>query len=145
MEGTAESFAVGDICIYAGQLCVVEDIAETPLGFRRYSINNVDSGESINVQRHSIAKPEIEILDDGDINWDNEIVMQDTSEPRNLETTTTEHVLAPIDTNVQQEPVQLNKTRHAQLTDDDIDNVAKQRLSVSTKNQTRWAVNVLRG
>jgi hypothetical protein len=42
-------------------------------------------------------------------------------------------------------PPKLVKKRHAELNDQDLDEVARQRLSAKTESQTRWAAEVLKG
>jgi hypothetical protein len=108
-------YDIGELVLYKDEVCLVTDIQATPLGFSRYQLSSLDSGELHTVAKHEISK--VDFLD-----------MDDT-------------IAFEID---DQKPAKIAK-RHAELDDQDLDEVARQRLSAKTESQTRWAVAVFKG
>jgi hypothetical protein len=114
------NFVNGDICMYREQLCIVQSIQHSPLGFNKYIISNVDTGDEFSVAKHELSTVEVEYVSDiPEMNWEAELK--------------------------EQEIPQASSSRHAVLSDADIDSVAKERLSANTEYQTKWAVTLFKG
>ena len=73
------------------------------------------------------------------MNWDQPIVIMDGDHDANMDP------MSDVLTDEQVEMPCNVPSRHAILSDSDIDEVAKQRLAQNTSYQTRWAVRLFRG
>jgi hypothetical protein len=120
---SGNSFEIGDLCMHKGALCLILDIQPTPLGFRRYEINNIDTGIVLSVPKHELS--EVDLLDVEGI-----CLLEDKD--------------TEVDT-VGEKVEVTSRKRHATLTEEEVDQVAKKRLSDKTEAQTRWAVKILKG
>jgi hypothetical protein len=113
-------FEKGDIVTFNGQICIVNHTEKSTLGFSKYNITNVDSGETHTVAKHQLSEIEIDCTSEiPEMDWDL-------------------HILEETKPSLQQ-------TRHAVLSESDIDSIAKERLSANTEYQTRWAVSLFKG
>lgn len=116
-------FAVGDLVQYSDKLCVISDIVPTHLGFRTYNLTDIDNGKFYNVAKHLLSQ--VDFLTTADT-----FTFDDTSD------------LVPQE-NIP--PGDHNSSRHAVMTDQQIDEVARKRLSEKTEAQTKWAVGLYKG
>jgi hypothetical protein len=131
MESGPVVYSGGDLVVFSGKLCVVQDITPVPLGFNRYSVSNVETGELYSAQKHQLEKfmldDDAEVLE---VSWDEPIVLD------------SDHTLSLPEPAVSAVP---STSRHAVLSDKELDLVANQRLALNTENQTKWAVNLFKG
>jgi hypothetical protein len=123
----AIDFKEGELVTHNSLLCIIENIKLSQLGFRKYDILYVDSGDRASVAKHQISPIEVEELSDlPDCDWDTSITEES------------------IHTDDVSEPVN-KKSRFAHLTNEQLDEVASERLSRNTDHQTKWAVKLFKG
>jgi hypothetical protein len=112
-------------------------VEKTRLGFNTYLVNNVESGDEFWAPKHSLEMfsvgAEAPVLE---VDWDIPVRL----EPDNVDVPMVNADQALINVDVTDK-----STRYALLTEDDMDEVARQRLSHNTEYQTRWSVNLLKG
>jgi hypothetical protein len=128
-----KTWEIGEFVIYKGEICVLTNVENTILGCKHYTVQNFDSGKQYTVYKHQLSEPNIQELQLGDIpdtEW--EVSLKDDCEK-----------VISIGNN--EEEQEKRNIRHAILSDSEIDNVARARLSIHTENQTRWAVRLFRG
>jgi hypothetical protein len=119
-------FASGDIVLYQEQICIIQEIKQSNLGFRRYTLNNIETGSSFECSKHEMQLLEnAELEEIPEMNWDTELRSDSDVAPKKVGNT--------------------NTHRHALLSQEDMDSVAKERLSLNTTYQTQWAVSLFRG
>jgi hypothetical protein len=127
----------GDLVIHNGQLCIVRNVEKTRLGFNSYLLNNVESGDEFWAPKHSLEMfsvgDEAPILE---VDWD--IPVKVDPGDVDVQIVNADQPLTNVD-------VTDKSTRYVELTEDDMDEVARQRLSHNTEYQTRWYVNLLKG
>jgi hypothetical protein len=128
MASAAEKFDVGDLVYFEGKLCFVNSVDRSQLGFHTYVLTDTNNGSEYRAHKHKlehfIVDNDVDVLE---VDWDVPLIDE-------VDQIEKEHVNA--------EPT---STRHIVMSDNDIDEVAKQRLSINTEHQTRWAVNLLKG
>jgi hypothetical protein len=128
----AFQYKVGDLVLYKSNLSVVTNINFTNLGFNMYQIADVVSGEQWQVAKHHIEAFVGEDCET-EVDWDVPLVVD----------------VPDCDVSNKSASVNIAPSasggRHVLLTDAEIDDVARQRLSVHTENQTKWAVNLFKG
>jgi hypothetical protein len=119
----------GDLVLYEGQFHVVEGVQTSQLGYKTYKVSNVETGTVVCVAKHKLEAIHMEEVDDiPEMNWNVELGDLD-DQVESVEV----HELKP------------GASRYADLTDKDLDEVAKSRLSDRTERQTRWAVSLFKG
>ena len=146
---TPDVFFFFFLVLHKGLLSVIDSVVCSELGFRKYEISYVDSGERLCVAKHelgTVEMTELDLEDIPDMNWDADILEGDVSTveavpmellPENAPENAAENATE----NVQQQ----DPGRHAVLTEDDIGKIAEQRLAENTTHQTRWAVALFKG
>ena len=121
MMASPAKYSSGDLVLYCGDLCVVKSVQRSVLGCNAYHISDVVSGLERTVSKHELGSFDIDEEDD----------------------------LTEVDMDVEQPEQPLASTsgvaRHVQLSEAEIDDVARQRLSTNTEHQTRWSVSLLKG
>ena len=104
-------------------------------------VENLCNNALLTASKHELQPFEMD--DDTDMvpqmNWDQPMVIMDGDSHANMDT------LSDVVSDEQVEMPCNVVSRHATLSDRDIDEVAKQRLALNTGYQTRWAVNLFRG
>ena len=58
----------GDLVLHNSNVCIIREILQSPLGYRTFMINDLATGEEMNVSKHSL-----ELFQD----WDTDIIMPD--------------------------------------------------------------------
>jgi hypothetical protein len=116
------NFQVGDLVQYGERLCVLTNIVPTHLGFRTFTISEVDTGQTFNVAKHLLEQVDLLGLD----------------EPINFDIQNNASV---SDTNV----ANPSTSRHVVCSEEEIVQVARKRLSAKTEAQTKWAVSLFKG
>jgi hypothetical protein len=132
-----EQYGVDELVLVQGHVCIIKEILQTALGFKKYQVQNLDTGEDILVSKHDMEKAVMESFDDSlEMNWNLDIeeivnAPNETTENKQDETPKKQDDDAP--------------RRHGNLTEEEIDAVAQGRLSAATEHQTKWAVNLFKG
>lgn len=152
-EIVRKTWSKGELLMCRGLLCTLVDIERSPLGFNLYRIQFVDSGEFDVVANHLLS--EIEIVDtlfSDNVEEDWDVGTVSASDVVTVATTSVSHQLGVQGDQSESMSVlfggmapSASKSRHCHLTDAEIDDVAKSRLSIHTENQTKWAVNLFKG
>jgi hypothetical protein len=96
----------------------------------------MDTGEISNVAKHTISSVESVSIDEEvfpQMLWDNALDVDEQFKNDDFESV------------VESESVPQKKKRHVEMSAEEIDAVAKKRLSDSTEKQTKWAVYLLKG
>ena len=127
MASSPETFAQGDLVVYQDSLYIVVDILSTHLGNRSYEIQHIESGETKNVGKHALQKPNIQDLQLDEINWEGEMDLSLT-EPTHEDSSDKD-----------------KSTRHVTMNEHEMDEIVNQCLSANSKKQTKWAVTLLKG
>ena len=122
---TQSVFTEKEIVLYRNAKCMIQNIEKSVLGFNLYNIIDIDTGEV-----HLVNKHEIQVTDLPEMDWDTDIILEEIESD------------AENDENEEKENL---PRRHAELDDEEIEEVANQRLSRSTGHQTKWAVNLFKG
>ena len=125
-------FAVGDIVTCRGKTCLLTEI-RNQLGFNRYFLTNLDTGENLTGFGYELGKCEIQAVGLED-EMDEELTVAVDEQATDAD--------ADADAMVENED---DDERWADLTNDDIDRLAENRHSKHTATQTKWAVQVFRG
>jgi hypothetical protein len=123
----AKKWEIGDIMLCKGELCVLTAIMDTPMGFSQYRIQSLDSGTFQTVNKHELQEIVVEDMDVGS-DWDSRI----------------DH-LGGVANAGESVSLPVNPERYATMSEEDLDEVAKSRLSGNTESQTRWAVRLFKG
>ena len=127
-----KSWKLGEWCCYKGTVCRVDEITESPLGFRLFRLSNCENGTVYtNVAKHELQEVHVQELTEADFQ----------AEQLATEESTVEELLPTV----AEIPTVTKPSRHASLSEVDLDEVAKKRLSAHTDYQTRWAVRVFKG
>ena len=117
---------VGNCCTVHSLMATIEEIVPSVLGICMYKVRFVDSRDTDVVPKHSLH--EIEGFDsDEDFSVNMDIPEQ----------------ICASDSARSSEPTQY--ARFLNVSEEDIDNVARSRLSQRTEYQTGWAVNLFKG
>jgi hypothetical protein len=122
MDAEQANYQLGQLVMFDNNICQLIDIQLTNLGFRKYQLCDLDKGTYYEVAKHQLRDVDFLELDEN--------MLLEANENEN------------IDNNVE---ASTSKGRFADLTDSEVDDVAKRRLSEKTESQTRWAVNILKG
>ena len=120
-----DRFEIGDPVIFNSRVCVVQAVQNTHLGYKSYNIVDCETGKECNMSKHQLTKPKITECNMQDVNWDENLVFVELSDPV---------------TGLTVQP-----TRHVQMNEDEIDQIAQSRLSANSEKQTKWVVNMLKG
>ena len=116
----------GQVVLLNTLLCIIEDIELSAIGYREFHIMYVDSRVRRVVPKHELSPVEgLYLKDIPEMAWDTVIALP--AEPSEVK----QH--------------QENITRHASVSSEQLDEIAAERLSKNTEQQTRWAVNIFRG
>jgi hypothetical protein len=114
--------STGDFVYTGTTLCYVESI-ENKLGWNTYNLVDLDSGRKLQKARHELILPDIKLLDDilegGDAGEENNKNAGNNSGK--------------------------GSKRFAEITDSELDDLAINRNSKKTRNQTTWAVSIFKG
>jgi hypothetical protein len=136
MTASVQKYSVGDIVSYKDSVCVINDVVQNVLGYQTYVICDLDTGEISNVAKHTISSVECVSIDEEvfpQMLWDNALDVDEQFKNDDFESV------------VESESVPQKKKRHVEMSAEEIDAVAKKRLSDSTEKQTKWAVYLLKG
>ena len=129
---TPVKYCVGET-VYCGDiLCKIENILHTNLGFNKYQVCDVQTGERWTVTKENLEKFTMD--ENEEIGWD--AVYQPEQQPEYEEI---------IEHQKNEDIHQQIQSRHAVMTDCEIDQVARERLSRNTEQQTKWSVNLFKG
>lgn len=129
----ASVYNIGDFVSVEEQMYVINNIIQTPMGFNRYEVVNIDTGTSMQVAKHQLSTILVEDIEELTCEW-TENLLPDASDK------TVAEKVVHVDNNNGS-----NICRHATLSEDEIDSIAQQRLAQNTEQQTRWAVSLLKG
>lgn len=126
----AKQWEIGDMVMLQQELCVLTGVSASPMGYKLYRVQSLDTGEFKTVHKHELSELVLEDLVDGLVTeWDTNVDSSVAGVPE---------VAVPV--------VEVkNPGRFADMSDAQLDDVAKSRLSVNTENQTRWAVRLYKG
>lgn len=159
MASTARQVNVGDCVIYEGKLCICVDKDLTSLGWNNYVVRDMVDGRHYTTNKHKLFHidfmteiPE-EVVDmepeaEPTFNTGNELQTNNVPAINVLDQGkgNVTNVVSTTDTNTTcTAPAQGQMPRHEALSDRELDEMADERLSEHTKQQTRWAVKVFRG
>ena len=133
-SSTPETFYVGQYVDHKGGIFVINNIEDTPLGYRRYVIQNVETNDVLCVPKHAIYPTHMEEVDENEFNWDTDVF---NINPQHAETE--ENVIEL------KEEVPTKKSRYVDVTNEEIDEIAKARISTNSDKQTKWAVSLFKG
>ena len=122
------NFEVDQFAILGNEIVVIEDIRMNELGFRQYSVVGMNTGirRTVNKSQLSPHDSRAKFLQ---AEWDEEIVFELKNEEKDEE----------------KENVQCRNNRYAVVSEEEMNQIAKERLSVNTEKQTRWSVKLLKG
>ena len=123
-EGPEPAVLPGMIVFCENKMCNVENVSNT-LGFNIYHLVDVYTGERMQKPRHELEFSGISLADE---NNEEDIV---------------EHILE-MERNTVEEP-KPKKKRFADITENELDNIALNRNSKNTRNQTMWGVAIFKG
>ena len=127
-----KTWKVGQMCAYKGSLCIIDEICDSPLGFRLFKISNYDNGTvHTEVAKHELHEVVIQELTEADFKAEQLVPTPEEA--------TVEELLATVEETTVTKP-----SRHADLSEVDLDEVAKKRLSAHTDYQTRWEYSKVR-
>ena len=127
MDGAVPKvWKIGQACTVRTLMATIVDIVPSVLGISMYKVCFVDSRETDTVPKHLLQ--EIEGFDDDDDDFFATINTEDINASDKSQCST---------------PAKYN--RFLKVSEEDIDTVAKSRLSQHTEYQTRWAVNLFKG
>ena len=124
-----KQWKVGQMCTVRSLLATIENIVPSMLGICMYEVKFVDSGHIDTVPKHMLQ--EIEGFDEED----------ESSFLANVDALPEE--ICASDSTRGCKPTQYSRFLH--VSEEDIDEVAKSRLSKHTEYQTSWAVNLFKG
>ena len=111
-------YKVGDFVYFEETLCVILNITNT-LGFNEYRLMNTDTGQTKNAFGYQLTR-----VDDCSLTQEAD-----------------EHCKQSC----QNEEARESEARFPLLSNQQVDEIAEHRTCKSTKKQTHWAVNILRG
>ena len=121
-EQMIKPFEKDDLVLFEQKIWSVADIVNTHLGYRTFLIVNLVTGEERCVAKHQIEHFIVPVLQEG------------LSLEEFLASTTDDKPVTAA-----------SATRHVDVNEADMVEVANQRLSEKTVSQTKWAVNLFRG
>jgi hypothetical protein len=118
---------VGDVVKVSGEDFLILKV-EAPLGFRQFTVMNLDDGRV-----KTISKLQIDVVEDG--------------ERENIRSWMADPLIDIVEIQPEvAEPVATTKSRFPSITDEkQIDDLAASRLSKTTMAQTKWAVRIMKG
>ena len=131
-SSTPETVYVGQYVAHNGSIYVITNIEATALGYRSYHIENIEKNEVLFVGKHAIYPTHMEEIDHNEFDYDTEVF-------NNIPTETEENV-----TELKKE-VKTNNSRYVDVTNEEIDQIAKARISENSEKQTKWAVSLFKG
>ena len=125
-----QKWEIGQIALCKSLLCTIEDIYKSEIGINVFAIKYADSQDREVVQKHQLSPFEL----------DGEVTLEEDQF----------RVLANLSTNAgvsASDNIDAIKhyNRYLDLSESEIDDIAKARLSTSTEYQTRWSVKLFKG
>ena len=163
MAATDCGITVGDVVTFQEKLCKCIEKNPTQLGWNNYVVKDLVTGQVFRTNKHKLSKidvsseiPEAEsetevepIIElDVDCNLDTPFESDDIC---NTDTPKKNVYAVNIDNKpdkmpeAEQRDTGTKHSRHDVLTDQELDEIANERLSVNTQNQTKWAVKLFKG
>lgn len=150
---SVKHWQIGELLVCRGLLCILVDVVKNPIGFNMYRIQFVDSGEYDVVAKHALSEIEVDDVMFSETvseEWDTDITASDVvtgSGPAICKG------LSQLQSEGDEDNPKCNviplastsKTRHCYLNEEEINEVAKSRLSLHTENQTKWSVRLFKG
>lgn len=126
----AKVWDIGDILLLDKEICVLIAVIPSSIGYNMYRVQSLDSGEFKTVHKHQLS----------------EVLVEDFGEVLEADWDTSLECIVPEAPYTEVTEVEVkNPDRFAKMSEDELDDVAKSRLSLNTENQTRWAVRLYRG
>ena len=113
-----DTFEKGDPVLYRDRLCTVDNIQLTYLGYRCYTVVDVESGDFFHVPKHALQKPDVQDIAFCDIDWDEAIEL-----PVVLQSVPSVPAVLP------DVEAKATNVRHAVLEESKIDEIASSHLS----------------
>ena len=139
-----EGVQTKEMAMCRGLLCYIQKIKPSPvMGIQLYEVKFAISGDVDTVQKHMLQEMDDVCEDEvllapevvNDLMNDEMLDVPEMVASDCIQTCTS----LPVDN------VPAVSSRYARLTEEQIDDVAKSRLSVHTEKQTRWAVRLFKG
>ena len=158
-----KKFEVDQLVVFEHKICMVKAIIPTHLGFSTYTVVNIDSGEEYSVGKHRLCAFDFLEMDEAEfsslqvlLGKLNQTASTSNSEPpiepsRSAPTSTVVVTAGPsASTSTSTGVLNANtstsaRKRHVEMSQEEIDDIAKRRLCENTDKQTRWAITLLRG
>ena len=123
------------VVVYKDNMCIIKDIVPTHLGFSTYLIENVDTGAQYTVGKHCISPLDFLEMDESQFSALMSAIGTESEVKNQSDEVLDVHV-----------PSTSTATkRHVDMSDAEIDELARKRLCQNTDKQTQWAVSLLKG
>ena len=123
-ESKRSTFEVGEVCYLGAKSVLILNIT-AQLGFNKYHVIDIDTGEQAMVHRHELFKSaEVNLRDDSDDDLQIDVKENDA-----------------INENENEQPNQ----RFATTTEEDLNNIESNTKAQTTHNQTKWGVKIFKG
>ena len=130
------TFFEAEIVKFQGKDCVILEIKKSGLGYNKYKLWNIDSGDTIVTTKENITKNDLETL-----GFDEEF-----TDSENVGTVDTATFDIGIDNLIGlSEEVPQQKKRHSELETAELDSIAAANNERNTTYSTKWAVNLFKG
>jgi len=166
MAATDCGITVGELVTFQEKLCKCIEKNPTELGWNNYVVRDLVTGQNFRTNKHKLSKidviseipeaesqtelSEVETIIEFDVDWD----LDTPLEFEDVGDTPQENVDAVnIDNKpdcdkmpeAEQRDTGTKHARHDVLTAQELDEIANERLSANTQNQTKWAIKLFKG
>ena len=134
------NFFEAEIVKFKGKDCVILEIKKSGLGYNKYKLWDIDSGDTIVTTKENVKKNDLETIG----------LAEELTESKNVEEVDTASFDIGIDNLVgfcEEVPVQQQQTkqRHSKLETTQLDSIAAANNERNTTYSTKWAVNLFKG